>query len=52
MTPREHPCAICGEPVAPFGYRKRGSFSEQKRKGYLWVCAKHRPEAEQRKGDE
>lgn len=34
----EHPCCICGQPDAPFGY---GVFLRQGIKG-LWYCAEHK----------
>lgn len=44
-------CQIDGcEKRAPYGYRKAGLLSEIKPpRGYLWVCADHREEAESRK---
>jgi len=49
-------CPFCDKPdpdkPASFGYRKMGLLSEQKKRGYLFVCRDHRAEAEKRKGKE
>lgn len=49
--PSAHPCGICGAAHAPFGYGLAGQRSSipEGRRGYLWVCAAHRDEAEARK---
>ena len=41
-------CFFCQAPVAPFGYRKPGPYSQQAKRGYLWACADHRADAEAR----
>lgn len=46
----DHPCAVCGVPGAPYGYRLPGLLSALPagRRSYLWVCRDHRAEAEAR----
>lgn len=39
-------CFFCKDPIAPFGYRKPGPYSQQAKRGYLWACADHRADAE------
>lgn len=46
----DHPCGICGATPAPFGFRLPGLIRDlpERRRGYLWACAKHRAVAEDR----
>ena len=39
-------CFFCQEPIAPYGYRKPGPYSQQTKRGYLWACADHRDAAD------
>ena len=44
------PCFVCGAAVAPFGFGWPG-FERDKpegKRGYLWTCADHRVDGEQR----
>ena len=51
------PCLSCGDPCAPFGYRRRGFLSAlpERHRTYVWVCGaaacKDRAEAWKRKAD-
>ena len=44
-------CFICGASVAPFGYGLPGTFRDKPtgKRGYVWVCADHRQDAERRR---
>jgi hypothetical protein len=45
------PCFVCGDPVAPFGFGWPG-FERDKpkgKRGYLWTCADHRKDGDQRR---
>lgn len=46
----DHPCGICGATPAPYGFRLPGPIRDlpDRRRGYLWACALHRAEAEDR----
>lgn len=47
-TPLAHPCEVCGDPNAPFGY---GAFGKEGRRGSFY-CRLHRPDREpSRAGD-
>ncbi|MEL7182731.1 MAG: hypothetical protein AAFY65_13410 [Pseudomonadota bacterium] len=40
MDPRAHPCRNCGDPIAPYGFRRSGSYTRLplKKRTYVWVC--------------
>lgn len=45
------PCFVCGKPNSPFGFGWPGPRSEKPKgkRGYLWACADHRKEGEERR---
>lgn len=45
------PCFVCGKPHSPFGFGLPGPRSEKPKgkRGYLWACADHRKEGEERR---
>jgi len=48
--PRDHPCDLCGDPHAPYGFERAGGRAAR-RPGQrrLWACKKCRAAAEARK---
>lgn len=45
------PCFVCGKPNSQFGFGLPGPRSEKPKgkRGYLWACADHRKEGEERR---
>lgn len=45
------PCFVCGRPHAPFGFGLPGLRSDKPegKRGYLWACAEHRADGEERR---
>ena len=43
LGPDEHPCAVCGEPNAPFGHGPPGVSFTREPERFRWFCRECRP---------